>query len=268
MTGNRKRNGKRFSGNGNEMPSQRSETETEREETVMTIQDVADRLGVSKKKVWTAVKSGQIEAEKTKRGKAWRYSISEDAAESYRLSLDDSRDWKPVLEGAETGNETRNVSQETETQRNETETKQRETAGNDGDTIKELFNRLEMSHRKQVYLEMQLQQTQRLLCENNESQHEREARALEAEAKSKEEEALREQAELEAKQAQEEALRAQSELEELKSVADEKKQAEEALELMAADLAKLKTEISAKESAWVEERKRPWWKKMFGRKSS
>lgn len=207
----------------------------------MTIQDVADLLGVSKKKVWTAVKSGQLDAVKTKRGKAWRYSISEDAAEAYRLSLEGSGEWEPVKERLETGSETRNVSQEPETQRNETATKQGEPIGND--TIKELFDRLEQSHRRQIYLEMQLQQSQHLLCEVNEDQHEREARAKEAEAKAHDVSAQLNEAEGRMEMAQMEAAQAKIELE------------------------SLKTEMEAKEREWSEARK-PWWKKMFGRSAS
>lgn len=214
----------------------------------MTIQDVADLLDVSKKKVWKAVKDGQLEAVKTKRGKAWRYSISEDAAEVYRLSLEESGEWNPVGERPETGNETRNVSQETEPKRNETETKQGPTTGNDTETIKELFDRLEMSHRKQIFLEMQLQQSQKLLCEVNEDQYEREARAKEAEAK--------------AELARQEAAQAKAEIEALRVEAEAKAKAEEALELMAADLQALKVEMATKEAQWQDAR-RPWYKKLF-----
>ena len=236
----------------NEIPLQRRETVTKRKETAMTIQDVADQLDVSKKQVWKAVKDGQLEAVKTKRGKAWRYSISEDAAEAYRLSMEGSGEWEPVKERVETGNETRNGSQETEPNRNETETKQDETPVNDTETIKELFDRLEMSHRKQIFLEMQQQQCQKLLCEVNEDQHEREARAKEAEAK--------------AELARQEADQAKAELEALRAEAEAKAKAEEALELMAVDLQTLKTEMATKEMQWQEARK-PWYKKLF-RKSS
>lgn len=183
----------------------------------MTIQDVADQLGVSKKKVWTAVKCGQLEAVKAKRGNAWRYSITEDAAEAYRLYLENSDGWtKPETH------------LEPETIRNETVTKQVETPGNGSETLRELFDRLELSHRRQIFLEMQLQQSQRLLCEVNEDQHEREARAKEAEAK--------------VQQAQKEAERVKIELE------------------------SLKTEVAAKEIEWAEQR-RPWYKKLFSKSS-
>lgn len=206
------------------MPLQWSETETKRKGNGMTIQDVADRLGVSKKKVWTAVKCGQLEAVKAKRGNAWRYSITEDAAEAYRLLLDSSDGWERPEETPTTGNETRNVSRETETKRYENKTQQQETPGNGSETIRELFDRLEMSHRKQIFLEMQLQQSQRLLCEVNDDQHEREARAKEAEAR--------------AELAKQEAAQAKIELESLKS------------------------EMAAKKAAWTEKRK-PWYKKLF-----
>lgn len=221
------------------MPLQRSETETKRKGLPMTIQDVADRLGVSKKKAWTAVKCGQLEAVKVKRGNAWRYSITEDAVEAYRLFLESSDGWDRPEECAETENATRNVSQETETQRNETATEWAETFGNRSETLRELFDRLEMSHRKQIFLEMQLQQSQRLLCEVNEDQHEREARAKQAEAKAVL--ALEREAEAiaQAESAKQEAIQAQIELE------------------------SLKVEVAAREAAWAEKRK-PWYKRLFG----
>lgn len=207
----------------------------------MTIQDVADLLGVSKKKVWTAVKNGQLEAEKAERGKAWRYSVSEDAAEAYRMlveSSDDSLSWETVLEPDETEtqrNETGNVSAETQRNGNE-------TGGNDARPIRELFDRLEMSHRKQIFLEMQLQQSQRLLCEVNEDQHEREARVSEAVAKAEVARLQAEQALLEAELAHKETAQAKLELD------------------------SLKTEMASKEAIWSEKR-RPWYKKIFSKTS-
>ena len=185
-----------------------------------------------------AVKNGHLEAEKTERGKAWRYSVSEDAAEAYRLIVeadDGTEDWETVAESEETGNETRNDS--TETKRNGNE-----TGGNGAETIRELFDRLEMSHRKQIFLEMKLQQSQRLLCEVNEDQYEREARVKEAVAKAQEAAAQTEQALLKVEQAEQEAAQAKLELE------------------------MLRTDLVTKEAQWSEKR-RPWYKKMFGKSS-
>ena len=123
----------------------------------------------------------------------------------------------------------------------------------------QLLDRFEQTQRKAIYLELQLQQTQRLLCERNDDQHEREARAREAEA-------LAELAQEEAEMAKQEAAQAKIELETLRTEAEAKAKAEEALQLMAADLQSLKTEMATKEAQWEEARK-PWYKKLF-RKSS
>ena len=202
----------------------------------MTIQDVADSLGVSKKKVWKAVKDGHLKAEKKMRGKAWRYAVTEEAAEAYRLFLEDDNEWETADETAETQrNETRNDFEETQGNGNE-------TGGNGLETVRELFDRLEMSHRKQIYLELQLKQSQRLLCEVNEDQHAKEARAREAEAK------------IELAQNQAKAAILQAE-------AAKKEAAESKFELES-----LKVEMATRKEQWSEQRK-PWYKKLFTRSS-
>lgn len=97
----------------------------------------------------------------------------------------------------------------------------------------QLLDRFEQTQRRAIFLELQLQQSQRLLCERNEDQHEREARAKEAEAQA---EMAREEAEI----ARQEAAQAKIELE------------------------TLKTELVTKEAEWAEKR-RPWYRKLFSR---
>mgnify|MGYP000448076432 CR=1 FL=1 len=180
----------------------------------MTIQDVADRLGISKKKAWKAVKDGTLRSEKQRKGKAWRYFISEEAFEDYRQILTESGEWETVVPRETNPEETGNDSPA--------------PSGNVGEPLKEILDRLEQAQRRAIVLELQLQQTQRLLCENNESQHEREARAKQAEERVKERE-------------------------------------EENAQLRA-ELESLRTDLATKEAEWSEQR-RPWWKRMWGKSS-
>ena len=127
----------------------------------------------------------------------------------------------------------RNQVQKPETPQNTTEVSQ-STSGEapsnsfQAPTGEQILDRLEQAQRRAIVLELQLQQTQRLLCENNESQHEKEARAK--------------QAEIDAETARQEAAQVKIELE------------------------TLKTDIALKEQAWAESR-RPWWKKVFQKSS-
>ena len=240
--------------------------------SLVTLKEAAKYLGTSKNKVWRAVDSGELPATKGKvRGQ-----------EAWKVSLEDLEAWAKVYmpELAEVPRETpespQGTSSSTSEVLDETAEAPQGTSSNTYEvpggysfqtpTGEQILDRLEQAHRRAVVLELQLQQTQRLLVENNESQHEREARALEAEAKAREEAERRAEAELLAETAREEAAQAKSELETLRSEAEAKAKAEEALQLMAADLQALKTEMATKENQWQEARK-PWYKKIF-RKSS
>ena len=153
----------------------------------MGIQEVADLLGVSKKKIWQAVKDGALPAQKIKKGNAWRYLIEAADVEAYRAIMDEPSGWEIVPQhdgnvsetsqnaGASTGNGNA----------------PRETLGNIQETASHppvelylaLVDRLQRAERRTVELELALQQSQRLLCENAESITEREARAKQAESR-------------------------------------------------------------------------------------
>ena len=258
--------------------------------SLVTLKEAAKYLGTSKNKVWRAVDSGELPATKgkVKGQEAWKVAIEdlEAWAKAYMPELSEvpretpetprgtSSSTSEVLdETAEapqgTSSSTSEVLDETAEAPQGASSNTYETPGGysfQTPTGEQILDRLEQAHRRAVVLELQLQQTQRLLVENNESQHEREARALEAEAKAREEAERRAEAERLAEIAREEAAQAKSELETLRSEAEAKAKAEEALQLMAADLQALKTEMATKENQWQEARK-PWYKKIF-RKSS
>ena len=215
--------------------------------SLVTLKEAAKYLGTSKNKIWRAVDSGELPATKGKvKGQ-----------DAWKVEIRDLEDWARVY-----------LPELIETPRHASSNTYEVPGGYSFQTPtgEQILDRLEQAHRRAVVLELQLQQTQRLLVENNESQHEREARALEAEAKAREEAERRAEAERLAETAREEAAQAKSELETLRSEAEAKAKAEEALQLMAADLQALKTEMATKENQWQEARK-PWYKKIF-RKSS
>ena len=146
---------------------------------------MADLLGVSKKKIWQAVKDGTLPAERVQKGNAWRYFINTDGVEAYRAVMDSPAGWEPVSQCSG------NVS--------EPAPSRREYGGN-GNAIREtpsnatemqapplsvyemMLDRLQRAERRAVELELTLRQQQRLLAENAESITEREARARQAEA--------------------------------------------------------------------------------------
>jgi len=197
--------------------------------------EAAEFCGTSRSKVWRATKQGDLLAEKRqKNGRA-----------VWTVALDDLLAWAKN-EGLSVQDEQSNTREQSRTVTSE------HSAEQSFELHEQLLNRFEQAQRRAILLEMQLQQSQRLLCERNDDQHEREARAKEAEAR--------------AELAREEAEQAKVELERLRVEAEAKARAEEALELMAADLASLKTEMATKEAEWAEKRQ-PWYKKLF-RKSS
>ena len=242
-------------------------TENNQPTRLLTYREAAETFGTSRSKITRAVKSGALVPESTKRSgrnvwvleltKLEKWAKSEGLCPAVTTSdyVPTIRDHSPIDREHEpvTTSHDRSYSDVVDDERPD-------IASN---VASELFDRLEAAQRKSVLLELQLQQTQRLLVENNESQHEREARALEAEAKLKEETEQRAMAEDTAATAKEEATKAQAELESLRAEVEKKKAQEQALELMAADLHEARTQLASLE----EEKKRPWWRKMFGAKT-
>ena len=233
--------------------------------SLVTLKEAAKYLGTSKNKIWRAVDSGELPATKGKvKGQ-----------DAWKVEIRDLEDWARVYlpELIETP---RHASSNTYEVPRETLEVPQGTSPNTYEaprpnsfqtpTGEQILDRLEQAHRRAIVLELQLQQTQRLLVENNESQHEREARALEAEAKAHQEAEKRAEAERLAETARQEADQARVELEALRVEAEAKTNAEKALQLMAADLQNLKTEMATKEAQWQEARK-PWYKKLFQKSS-
>lgn len=171
----------------------------------MGIQEVADLLGVSKKKIWQAVKDGTLPAQKVKKGNAWRYQIAAEDVETYRAIMDEPSGWEPLPQRAGNVSEMAPNGEKYAGNVSEIAPNDGEYAGNGNaprETLRNgpetpsphppvelylaLVDRLQRAERRTVELELALQQSQRLLCENAESIIEREARAKEAESREQE----------------------------------------------------------------------------------
>lgn len=163
----------------------------------MTLQEAAEHLQTTKKRLWRAVKGGQLEAVQVQKGHRWEYRVTPEALEAYRQILDTEENaWSDAERVVPTGT-TRSV-----TFRNESEhfvPTDRERPGtwnqverptwNDleppsppAEVYIALIDRLSRAERRSVELELQLRQSQRLLTENAESITEKEALAREAQA--------------------------------------------------------------------------------------
>lgn len=62
----------------------------------MTLQKASEILDISKKRLWRAVKSGQLEATQIQRGGRWEYRVSRDQLDSYRRKYLDSLEMRAV----------------------------------------------------------------------------------------------------------------------------------------------------------------------------
>lgn len=234
---------------------------------VMRLSEAALHLGVSKQKLWRAIKAGKLDAtKKTKGSKRGEYFVTEENLERYRSVFLDSGSYRIVTPCPEPDEalccEADDADEALRCEADDADEALcygAEEALRNEAAMRILVEKLHQEQRRSITLELQLQQSQNLLCERNEDEYEREARALEAEAKAKE-------AEEAAESARQESEQAKLEVEKFQKEAQEKEKAEEALKLMAADLQALKTEMATKEVEWSEARK-PWYKKLF-RKSS
>lgn len=62
----------------------------------MTLQQASKKLSVSKKRLWRAVKSGQLEASQVQKGGRWEYRVSQEQLDTYRRKYLDSLEMKAV----------------------------------------------------------------------------------------------------------------------------------------------------------------------------
>ena len=77
------------------------------EAQLMNLQEAAEKLDITKKKLWRAVKAGNIEAIRKQVGNRWEYRVTEKALEDYRLGYLVSRELDAVKteQPGTTGNE-------------------------------------------------------------------------------------------------------------------------------------------------------------------
>lgn len=171
----------------------------------MTLQEAADHLQIPKKRLWRAVKTGQLEAVQVQKGGRWEYRVTADALEAYRRILEtEDTGWNDAERSVSTGTSRSGVVC-LETERPGTTTPERDGTRSHAERPKwngteragtpsslspalpaevyiALIDRLTRAERRSVELELQLQQSRRLLTENAESIVEKEAFALEARA--------------------------------------------------------------------------------------
>ena len=165
----------------------------------MTLQEAADHLGVTKKKLWRAIKADQLEAFQVQNGQRWEYRVSPESLEKYQRSLTSE------LGGTDAERLSRSASQDvperdgafpTETERGtryvptEMERDGTSQSSPPAEVYIALIDRLSRAERRTVELELTLRQSQRLLAENAESLTEKEALVKEANAKQDEIERL------------------------------------------------------------------------------
>lgn len=168
----------------------------------MTLQEAAEDLGIPKKRLWRAIKAGQISAEQVQRGQRWEYRVTSEDLELYRQVLrvedaggndlervgtsgtDHSRpDGNDPFRGTVHGTTFEERSVPGNVPRNdEVERPGTIAASPPAEVYIALIDRLSRAERRSVELELQLRQSQRLLAENAESIVEKEALATEAKA--------------------------------------------------------------------------------------
>lgn len=139
----------------------------------MTLQDAADLLQVSKKRLWRAVKAGKLQASQIQIGGKWEYQVAVEDLEVYRSTIPPERSTVPMdhSTGALHCPEERDAERSTNM-----------PSHPPVELYLALVDRLQRAERRTVELELALQQSQRLLCENAESITEREALTKQAEA--------------------------------------------------------------------------------------
>ena len=172
----------------------------------MTLQEAADYLGIPKKRLWRAIKSGQLTAVKVQRGQRWEYRVTPDTLDPYRQILrTEDINWNDLehvvppgtdrSQGSWNDLERKTASGTTDPERsvpgnvpwNGSCQSSEERPGTRQDSPPAevyiaLIDRLSRAEKRSVELELQLRQSQRLLTENAESITEKEALAREAQA--------------------------------------------------------------------------------------
>lgn len=86
----------------------------------MNLQQASQYLEISKKRLWRAVKSGQLQASRVQRGARWEYRVTEEELQSYRRKYLDSLEMKAV--GWSTPERDGTIEEATQTSETERET--------------------------------------------------------------------------------------------------------------------------------------------------
>lgn len=212
----------------------------------LTLKQAADRLGVTKKKVYRAVSNGHLEAnEGTWRGQT-ALKVSTEDLDKWAMEWLDHSSATPVPP-QEHPQDTPEAPQEyvEVTPVSEPEypvSPQGHPASPPPEVYVAMMDRVARAERRAVELEFEMKKHRLLLAENAESVHEREAKIRETEAKFIELNEIVKDKDDERDRARSEAAQAKAEAELLRSTINEMTMENETLRA---------------------EKGRPWWKKMF-----
>ena len=231
----------------------------------LTLKAAAQHTGVSKSKIWRSVNDGTLLASKGRTSggqEAWVVEIgelerwAETALKDSETVIEDLVQDSKRLEEVEAPQAAQSDSESFEVVQMGDSESFRPIQGPPVELYMALVDRVTRSERRSVELEMELRKHRLLLTENAESLIEREATLTELEARRQEAETL-------LRLREEERLKA---LAETTKAFEEAARARQEAERATLELTSLKTEIATKEAQWSE-RRRPWYRKMFGKSS-
>ncbi len=160
----------------------------------LTLQEAAAQVSTSRSRLWRAMSDGHLAVEKRRVAGRSVWTVLESDLARWAEEFLDATELIPVPEAASIGSEhprtlangheqTSEHSRMSVNDREQSRTNKSEQSSNPPvELYLALVDRLQRAERRTVELELTLQQSQRLLCENAESITEREARAKQAEA--------------------------------------------------------------------------------------
>jgi hypothetical protein len=163
----------------------------------LTLQEAADQIKTSRSRLWRAMSDGHLSVEKRRVGGRSVWTVLESDLAKWADEFLDATEPSPIVGTANTYEQSPEYSRTVVDSRKHHFERPRTTMNNHEQSrlnmneqsshppvelYLALVDRLQRAERRTVELELTLQQSQRLLCENAESITEREARAKQAEA--------------------------------------------------------------------------------------
>ena len=153
----------------------------------LTLQEAADQIGTSRSRIWRAMSDGHLGVEKRRVAGRNVWTVLESDLTKWAQEFLDAAE---LSLNAKTADVREQSFERSRTSANDREQSRTNTSEQNSfqpshppvELYLALVDRLQRAERRTVELELTLQQSQRLLCENAESITEREARAKQAEA--------------------------------------------------------------------------------------